>query len=177
MDCRCKKAQSKSIVLAFLREELLYDIGEYAFVEGDVMPVKDEHERHQVIDVTQDGNVNLVTRILNLAHTEVVELLYPYTKEEIKDGERLDDVPEEQDEYIIEMTVPETVSRKSLLHLRNLIHDYMVARVLHEWMGITNVINPHSKLNWEEKIESIREKIRRALKWRVKPIRLSMHPF
>lgn len=177
MECRCKKAQSKSVVLAFLREELLYDIAEYGFVEGDVMPVKDEHERHQVIDIAEDGNVNLVTRILNLAHSEVVELLYPYTKEEIEDGERLDDVLEEPEEYQIEMAVPETVSRKSLLHLRNLIHEYMVSRVLHEWMGRTNSINPHSKLSWEERVEAIREKIRRTLKWRLKPIRLSMHPF
>ena len=174
--CRSKGVVTKRFVLAFSREELLYDIAEWAFVEGDVMPVKDEHERHQVIDIAQEGNVNLATRVLNLSHSEVVELLYPYTKEEIKDGERLDDVLEEPEKYEIEMSVPETMSRSSLKYLRDLIHDYMVSRVLREWMSITNNINPNSKLNWDDKIEDIKSKIRRGLKWRMKPLRISQHP-
>lgn len=178
MSC-CKNARqsTRTVSLVFIREQLLYDIGNYAFVEGDVMPAKEEHERHQVMDVTQEGNIDLATRILNLAHSEVVETLYPYTKEPVVDEEIFDDKLEEPEEYVIYMTVPQTYSRTSIKHLRWLIHEYLVYRVLYEWMCLANLANPLSKKNWEEKIESIKTKMKSAIRCRGKPLRISQHPF
>lgn len=161
----------------FKREQLLYDIGNYAFVEGDVMPAKDEHERHQVMDVTQEGNVDLATRILNLAHSEVVETLYPYTKEPVVDEEVFDDELDEPEEYRVDMDVPQTFSRTSVGYLHVLIHEYLVCRVLYEWMCLTNLANPLSKKNWEEKIEDLKGKMKSAIRWRGKPLRIRQHPF
>lgn len=178
---RCCKnrigGNAKTVKLVLKRKELLYDIGNYAFVEGDVMPAKEEHERHQVMDVAQAGNVDLVTRTLNLAHSEVVEILYPYTKQEVEDGEVFDDELEEFEVYEIEMKIPENFSRTSLNHLRNLVHDYMVARVLYEWMKVTNLENRHSAENWEEKIEQLKVKMKTTILWRRKPLRRTLRPF
>lgn len=175
--CRGTKADTRHVMLMFKREQLIYDIGNYAFVEGDVMPAKEEHERHQVMDVTQDGNIDLATRILNLAHSEVVEILYPYTKEPVVDEEAFDDELEEPEEYEITMTVPQTYSRTSVKYLRWLIHEYLVYRVLYEWMCLTNLANPLSKKNWQEKIEEIKTKMKSAIRCRGKPLRISQHPF
>ena len=96
--CQNSQSKTKAVTLVFKREELLYDAENYSFVEGDIMQAEDEHARHQVFDIGQDGNVDRVTRILNLVHSECVEMLFPYTKEEISDKqEPLDNV----------MTVPE----------------------------------------------------------------------
>lgn len=175
----CNKARqpTRTVSLVFKREQLLYDIGNYAFVEGDVMPAADEHERHQVMDVTQQGNIDLATRILNLAHSETVEALYPFTKEPVTDDETLDDALEEPEEYIVELNVPRTFSRTSVKYLSNLIHEYMVYRVLYEWMCLTNLSNAGSRQNWAEKIESVKEKIRSTVRWRGRPLRISQHPF
>lgn len=175
----CKKSasrESRAVVLVFKREQLLYDLGNYAFVEGDVMDVKEEHDRHQVMDIVQDGNEDIVTRVLNLAHTEAVELLYPYTKRPVEE-ERLDDILTEPEEYQIEMKVPETFSMTSIKYLRWLIHEYLVYRVLYEWMGLTNLANPGSRIMWHERIEEIKEKIKTAIIWRGKRLRIKPHPY
>lgn len=175
----CKKSasrESRAVVLVFKRDQLLYDLGNYAFVEGDVMDVKEEHDRHQVMDIVQDGNDDIVTRVLNLAHTEAVELLYPYTKRPVED-DRLDDTLEEREEYVIEMAVPATFSRTSMEYLRWLIHEYLVYRVLYEWMGLTNLANPRSRLLWKERIEDVKAKIKAATTWRGRPVRIKPYPF
>ncbi len=63
-------AKKKLVFLIFHRKELLYDIENNAYIQGDIMDKGDEHRRHQVIDIGQDGNVDRVTRILNLAYQE-----------------------------------------------------------------------------------------------------------
>lgn len=179
MSCCGKRKEefAKPVGLRFWRESLLYDIGNYAYVEGDVMPVKDEHARHQVFDVTQEGNVDLATRILNLAHSEVTEMLYPYTKVKAEAGDSYGNELDEPEEYVIEMKVPEDFSQTSLNFLSRLVHEYMVYRVLYEWMGLANLANPRSRQIWSERIESVRSQIKSAIRWRTGPLRLGRHPF
>lgn len=83
--CDGRQQQSKAVTLTFKRTELLYDAENYSFVEGDIMKADDEHARHQVFDIAAKGNIDRVTRVLNLAHAECVEMLFPYSKEEIPD--------------------------------------------------------------------------------------------
>ena len=50
----CHKVDSKNIeaVLLFKREQLIYDIRNLAYVEGDIMPEAQQHERHTVQDLS-----------------------------------------------------------------------------------------------------------------------------
>ena len=147
----CKKLQqTKTVTLTFKRSELLYDVENCSIVEGDIMETENEHARHQVFDIGQSGNVNRVTRVLNLTHAECVEMLYPYTKQEISDEqEALDDILVAPEEYHIVLTLPENFSLSTVKLLKHLIHEYLICKVLADWMSITN---PSSKANWEEKI-------------------------
>ncbi len=175
MICCQNKPQKKAATLIFKRAELLYDAENYSFVEGDIMETDDEHSRHQVFDIGQDGNVNRVTRVLNLAHSECVEMLYPYSKEEIPENqEALDDVLAAPEEYVISLTLPEGFSLSTLKLLEHLIHEYLVCRVLADWMSITN---PKSQANWESKMNSIKSKIQTSLVSRTGPVRRKLKPF
>ena len=60
------KERTKKITLRFKREELLYDCKNYAYVEGDVMKTDDAHDRHQVQDIAEVGNVDRLTRVFDL---------------------------------------------------------------------------------------------------------------
>lgn len=167
--------RKKSACLRFRRAELIYDASNYSYVEADIMPEGDECRRHQVFDIGQDGNVDRVTRVLNTAHAECVEMLYPYTKQEIPDEqEALDDVLKEPETYEIKLTLPETFSLTTLRMLEELIHEYLVCRVLADWMSITN---PESEANWEKKFTTLRNKIRTALVSRTGKIRRKLKPF
>ena len=74
-----KIPNGRYVAFEFKRNELLYDIGNYAFIEGDILEDEDEHRRHQLIDINEAGNIDLVDRMLALAHSECVEFLYPYS--------------------------------------------------------------------------------------------------
>lgn len=171
----CKQPVTHTATLTFRRDEIVYDIENYAFVEGDIMPAEDPHLRHQVFDIAQDGNVDRVNRILNLAVAETVELLYPYTKEEITDDTTaLDDTASAPDQYTITLTLPEGFSSSTATLLSHLIHEYLVCRVLQDWLSITY---PGASAKWEEKAEVMRAKVRTALLSRTKAMRRKMKPF
>lgn len=167
--------EKKEVTLTFKRQELLYDASNYSFVEADIIPEGDECRRHQVFDIAQDGNVNRVTRVLNMAHAECVEMLYPYTKEEIPDEqEALDDVMQEPEVYEIKLSLPAGFSLTTVKMLENLIHEYLVCRVLADWMSITN---PDSEGTWEKKFVTLRNKIQTSLLSRRGHVRRKLKPF
>ena len=161
--------------LTFKRKELIYDAENYSFVEGDIMKADDEHARHQVFDIAAEGNIDRVTRVLNLAHAECVEMLCPYTKSEIPDTQTaLDDVLTAPEAYDIVLNLPMGFSMTTVQLLKHLIHEYLVCRVLADWMSITN---PGSQGNWEEKFTSLKTKIQTAVMSRTGIVRRKLKPF
>lgn len=172
-----KPVYQNRVVLVFKENELLYDISNIAFVEGDVMPTQDEHERHQVMDITEDGNIDRVRRVLGLAHAECVEILYPYSKKCVGKSEYRDDVLDDEDEYAIMMKVPVDMSRTSIDLLEKQIHEYMVCRVLVDWMSITNLRNPASVQNWKVKMNDAKSDIESLMNTRMRRVRRTQSPF
>ena len=233
MHCRrtCGKAQgtvarTKTVKMTFKREELLYDIRNNAYVEGDVMQVKTEHDRHQVQDIGEDGNIDRVTRVLDLAHAECEEALFPYTKENVEQETEMDDTPtyvepveetsteepteEETDtaasgtvadddehyalsddegdeeftnetpaskptgDYVIRLLVPDEYSKTTVRLIVRYIHEYMVCRVLSDWMSITN---PPAAANWKAKQDEALEGMKEAVNFRTGRVRRTQTPF
>lgn len=174
-NCCYSQEKKKEATLTFKRAELIYDASNYSYVEWDIIPEGDECRRHQVCDIGQEGNVDRVTRVLNTAHAECVEMLYPYTKEEIPDvQEALDDVLKEPETYEIRLTLPVTFSLTTLRMLEELIHEYLVCRVLADWMSITH---PESESKWEKKFTTLQNKIRTTLVSRTGKTRRKLKPF
>lgn len=161
MDCCCRKDTDTVLVrLKFRRDELLYDIKNYAYVESDIMTDERQgsvisHAQHQLADIGEEGNVNRVSRILSLVHAEVIEMLYPYTKREPIEGE-LDNILVVPSEYTILMRVPKTMSRTTTRLLEKLIHEYMVYRVMSDWLSITN---KDAAVGWRERAEETKAEI------------------
>ncbi len=167
--------ERKSVRLVFKRKEIVYDAENYSFVEGDIMATDNIHAQHQVFDIGQDGNIDRVTRVLNMCYAEVVEMLYPYTKSPIdEDISPIDDILKDPEEYVIDLSVPADFSMSTVKLLSHLIHEYLVYRVLSDWLSITN---PNSSKNWEDKFSVLRMKIQTALVSRAGKIRRKLKPF
>lgn len=169
-----KNMRMKQVELTFLRSELLYDIKNNAYVEGDLIPSDGEHNRHQTLDVCEEGNVDIATRTLNLAYTECVDMLYPFTKKEVECGTTKDDVLKEPFDYVIGMKVPEEFSQSTLDYLENLVHDYLVIRVLANRLGITN---PGRRPYWQERLEDVKDKIEACKNLRTGRVRRTLSPW
>ena len=165
--------ERRTVRLKFLREQLLYDVKNYAYVEADVMGEDKQHAQHVLADIGEEGNVDRVSRILAVVHTSVIEMLYPYTKEEPVE-EELDDRLYEPDEYVVEMSVPVSMSRTTIRHLSRLIHEYMVYCVLADWLAITN---PSAAANWSAKAQATEDEIGRVKNYRRKTLTRKTHPW
>ena len=175
---------TKTVVLTFYRNELLNDLDGYGFVEGDVQRAGDpnsdadehlRHGRHQTQDITQDGNVDLVTRWLNLKLAWCREKgLYPYTKDPVTDGLALDDVLNNPDAYTITMTVPDDFSETTAQWLEELIHNLLVWYVLFRWLSMTK---PEGAAKWKEAVDDAEEDIKGALARGCGKVYRRMSPF
>lgn len=161
-----------TVTLKLIRTELLYDVKNYAYVEADVMGDDKQHAQHVLADIGEEGNVDRVNRVLSVVHSEVVEMLYPYTKEEPIE-ETIEDMMTAPDKYEIEMNIPNTMSRTTLLHLENLIHEYMVYRVLSDWLRTTY---PQAAENWMAKAEKTKGDITTVKNYRRRVFERNISP-
>lgn len=147
---------TRGVTLVFHRKQLLYDIKNYAYIEGHVWGEANQHAQHTLVEIGEEGNVDRVNRILGVVHAAAVEMLYPYTKEEPIEDEVICDQMWTPADYKIKMNVPVTMSRTTLHLLNKLIHEFMVARVIYDWLSITH---PEAAKNWLDKALEAEEEI------------------
>lgn len=166
--------RTKTVRLEFLRTQLLYDIRNIAYVEGDVMPEENQHTRHQVQDIGEEGNIDRVTRLMDIAVAECVEMLYPYTKAEVDNSTYMDDILQETDRYVVIMYVPDDFSKTTVTLLERYIHEFICYRVLADWFLITA---PDLAQKWLGKQEAAEVSIKDALNARVGRVRKTQTPF
>lgn len=169
-DSRAKR----NVTLTFKREELLYDIKNYAFIEGHVWGEENQDAQHTLVEIAEEGNVDRVNRILSIVHAAAVEMLYPYTKEEPLEDEEINNLMWTPEDYKIEMHVPATMSRTTLHLLCKLIHEFMVARVIYDWLSITH---PEAAKNWLEKGLESQDEINSIKNCRTGVLRRPASPF
>lgn len=165
------ECKEKKVTLVFRREQLLYDVRNYAYVESHVMAPETEHGKHMVADVGEEGNVDRVTRVLDLGVSMCREMLYPWAKRDI-DKTELDDTLKERTEYRIEMSVPGTLSQTTLTLIEGLVHEYLVCRGVADWMSITNAQKADT---WLAKAADAESEIRTTVHSRMKRTRIRQH--
>lgn len=171
------KKRTKTVTLTFYREQLLYDIKNLAYVEGDVLPDDAQHSKHQVQDIGEEGNIDRVTRMLDLALAHCVEVLYPFSKVNVESGLVLNDNFTETATYTVNLLVPDDFSDTTAKYLEQLIHNLLVYYVLADWMSIANVANPQSAANWAAKAQDLEDKIKSNLNARTGRVRKFQSPF
>ena len=169
-----EKERTKTVRMIFHRDQLLDDAQQLSFVLGDVKKADDEHDRHQLMDIVEDGNVDRVTRVLNTWIAKCREVLYPYTKVEVEDGTVRTDTLNEAQDYIIEMLVPDGYSKTTVNYLTELIHELLVCRVMEDWVSIAD---PGKQEIWKEKAEFALNEINRVKNGRIAKVRRKQHPF
>jgi len=165
--------RTKKVQLFFKRDQLLYDVKNLAYVEADVME-DESHAKHQVFDIGEDGNIDRVTRMFDLAFARCLEFCYPYSKRIVDDGTYMTDVLRESPMYGMELLLPDDFSITTVNLLEKYIHEFMVCWALWDWLSITK---PSSKTNWQEKLAELEDMIKGTLNARIGRVRLTQSPF
>lgn len=170
-------------VLTFYTDELLYDLRNIAYIYGVSKSEKQpDMDHHLTFDIGEEGNIDLITRILDLAFSEIEEALYPYTRSPLLEQEgcgcavhQRDDVLDtERAEYTLRMLVPSLLSRHTLTYAERWIHEWLVCRAFAEWLLL---IGDSSFSLWMEKAELAKREVQRAMAKRTGRIRRKMSPF
>lgn len=171
LDAGGRALQSFRVLFIFSDAELISDIGQTAFAQGDVARVMDnyghdhlandrEHTMHQWLDITQGDNLIRVRKSINLAISKVEHILFRWAK---YDGHRhnisLDNIPKEKAEYVIELRVPDQFSDATADYLIKLIHEYIVDYVLYDWATLTY---PEAAATWFQKMGDNEKEIRKC---------------
>lgn len=149
------------VAFGFKRDDLLYDIKNTAYVIANVMRIDDENTRHQIFDICEKGNIDIVTKTINLAFYEMCEIIRTHSRRRIKIEATGGFVFDTLDTYAISMLVPGAYQKHEMWLLRNLTHWYIVYRVFEEFLKI--VAHPLYK-QIEENSITIKDKVEETLK-------------
>lgn len=157
--CRQKGGKLK-VTLVYNVREVLYDVSNMAWVQGDLIDSHDyDHVRHLVQDIIEDGNRDRVMRVMRLAFAEAEGMLQPWSKIRFSGSVYLDNEPEDEDELVMLLSVPAKTDRGTIELILQLVHEWLVCRILQDWLSITW---PEGAAVWAVKIEELREAIRNA---------------
>lgn len=135
--------------ISIRRDLLLYDIANYAFIEGHRSESLsgEPQKAHLLTDICADGNIDRVNRTLALAHASAVELLHPLTRRRHVCGSITNEIWT-PGVYPIrlrrDVRMPDTTAHL----LARLVHEYMVCKAVHDWLSIAD---PTAAARWAEK--------------------------
>lgn len=172
--CKSSEKAKKRAFLTLYRDELLYDVKNVAYVIGDVHPEEDSHVAHQIQDVGEEGNIDRVTRMMDLAFAKCCNELYAHVKKDFECGTERDDIGRERAYYRMEMLVPVDFAEPALTYLTRLVHEYIVDWVLFDWFSIAA---PDKAESWGLKAGVMLDEMKSALTGRLGRTRKTLTPF
>ena len=145
-DCRCNQ---KRIVVELLKEELYGDIESAAYIYADSLPVDEKeggHEKHNIYDIIQEGNIQTTARLLDQAIEDCKETLFALTKHKLHGSEfdtnewriMTGSPVNDQDAYYLAMIVPDDIPDGTAHTLMTYAHKYIVNKVLEQYLIIVH---------------------------------------
>lgn len=133
------------------KSALLYDIQNLAFVIADNNDNLN-HGLHRVRDICQDGNLDRVSRMLNLAYAEILNYLAPILIPPSIDLSR--DYAADPHDYELIWTsdtpLATSITPEIKMKIKESCHEYMVCRVLADWLTVTF---PEAAEEWKLKTQ------------------------
>lgn len=163
----------KSFSITLYRQELIMDIENQAYVYGDMLSDEQQHTKHIVQDICQGASLDRTIRLTAIAFHECVAMLGAFVKEEAISTAG-SDAYADKTTYTISLSLPDTITEAALVALPPLLHEYIVWRVLSDWMA---QVLPAQYPVCLQKADEAKAGILSAMRKRSKPITLKQHPF
>ncbi len=123
------------------------DVRSAAYLESELHPELDRHRRHEMADICEAGNIERVWRVLALADAQVRLTLSRILRQQ--DAIPLANELRRPAVWSFRFKFP--ISTTMLNFLREKIHEYFLACVMADRMG---VIIPSAEPVWKERLES-----------------------
>ena len=161
------------------KKALLYDIANLAYIIADTGET-DNHSLHQVRDICEEGNIDRVSRVLGLAYSQILSVLFPILQSPKIEINR--DQSAQPHDYEISFrcdgALKYRLTSEKKLEIKETCHEYMVCMVLADWLG---VVYPVAADVWrfraEKAMEALRSKVTELVVSFTGGLRRSLSPF
>ena len=162
------------VTLVFRRQEILDDCRNYAYIEGDAISEDRPRERYRVMAICDEGNIDRISRLLDLSFAQIAELCYPYSKSPACNCCHQDNELRDTQDYILRIYVPEDFSCTTVQLLGKLFHELLVYKIMADWLGMTL---PEEMPKWQDKTDTLEKQVISILNSRICPVRRTLTPF
>jgi|GEM_PF-6718112 hypothetical protein len=157
---RTTKKINKDVTLVYDVDELVTDISQQCLLIGKAIE-RQGRDAHDVKDIEDDNNREIMLNLVSRYFYDAVNMLSPYSKVPIKDKSVIGNEPDDADKYTMILQFHAERSQTTILHLRRLIHDYIVNNCVYKWVSKTT---PDYPMNiYLQEITDTRDAISSAL--------------
>ncbi len=172
---RRQQAKHKIWTVLLSRNEIIDDLANVNYIQSNANMEDDSRKQSLVQEIGEDGNRDRVVRIMDLAFGEVKSGLYKHLADaHDEDVLRTDDFKIVAD-YVMRLKVNLKSRDDMLEYIKNLTHEFIVARVLEDWLEL------HGRADeagvWTKKAETALAKISDAVKSNVNIVQVKPLPF
>lgn len=151
-------------LLIFKREELMFHVVNKLHIIKEKLESENPGISPIIEDIDDEHYGDEATRSANLAYQEAVDAVYSLTKVPVEHDGTLDNTYGEPRSYVMAMKLPADFSKGTVALLKNLIHDFIVARVIEDWFKL---VLPERVDEWRIEGDRLKSKISEALSKRV----------
>lgn len=165
------------------KNELWHDVENTAYIYASGVDEQRASPRRlaNVFDINEGGNHDRVSRLMDNAVEDCMEMLYALTRREGRMSYASDEQCEvvgsnenDDESYTIMFSVPDGFSAESVHAMALYAHDYVVYTVLKNWMLL---VWPDGVGQMSALADDAAERLRAASRKRARPMRISMCPF
>lgn len=159
---RAYELSKMRMLLLYEKDELLHEIASMAWVQADTDIEADEttdNKAHNYKEVKEPVNWPMVGPWITLAVAKVEQMLYNSTRIPTTVHRSMDNQVTKKIEFAIEMRVHPETSENTINLIMGLANEYIKAKVLREWSGLTyKAALPY----WDKQMNDLEEQIREA---------------
>lgn len=160
----CNNLKKSKITIKLKRDNLLYDISQQGFLSSESIALKfndNQHVKHRLKDVVEDGNIDIILRELDNAYTHSLMCLSQFiadcccnSSEEIT---MTDDYDDYRDSYDYTLYITHARALALARRLTSLLHDYLVSSAICRYISIIEEVSQSAEIYKQREEEALQD--------------------
>lgn len=147
----CRMPHTTRVTIRFKTDNLLYDIAQAGFLSSETVALRlqdNQHVKHRMKDIVEDGNVDIVIRELDNAYAHSMLQLSQFAPPSPREEEitMTDDYNDYRESYDYTILINYEHARFLAERLTSLLHDYLVSSAICRYISVVADTSHSSEL-------------------------------
>lgn len=158
----CRIPRTTRVTIRLKTENLLYDIAQAGFLSAEAVASRlqdNQHVKHRMKDIVEDGNVDIIIRELDNAYTHSMLQLSQFAPPSPREEEIImtDDYNDYRESYDYTILINYEHARFLAERLTSLLHDYLVSSAICRYISVVADTSHSSELYKQREEDTIGE--------------------